>query len=239
MVGLHNIIMLYNFKICFPIYKLLYSVAFMMIFTLLRPTATPYEIMVVIETSICFLATVFIADAYYTEFSGNRIDVFYLQPSKSKYKTILQRFLMEVIYLEILVITFFWLYVILQKNRGMYQDKLLEVYINTIACCILSIIFFSTLSFTIVNFLQNFWLGVGLTLMSWLLFTSKIKEHIPIYFNIFAYKIGVKIVPFYLSRVIYVLISIGLISLNYFILLQPPKRKVRGNKYDRYKKFNS
>lgn len=66
-----------NFKISLPLYKLLYSMVFMFVMALIRPTVTPVEILTVIEPNLCFLAIVFVADIYYCEFRENRINVFY------------------------------------------------------------------------------------------------------------------------------------------------------------------
>ena len=51
-----------NFKISLPLYKLLYSMVFMFVMALIRPTVTPVEILTVIEPNLCFLAIVFVAD---------------------------------------------------------------------------------------------------------------------------------------------------------------------------------
>lgn len=47
-----------NFKISLPLYKLLYSMVFMFVMALIRPTVTPVEILTVIEPNLCFLAIV-------------------------------------------------------------------------------------------------------------------------------------------------------------------------------------
>ena len=84
-----------NFKISLPLYKLLYSMVFMFVMALIRPTVTPVEILTVIEPNLCFLAIVFVADIYYCEFRENRINVFYLFPDRLKYKAVVQRFLID------------------------------------------------------------------------------------------------------------------------------------------------
>ena len=91
-----------NFKISLPLYKLLYSMVFMFVMALIRPTVTPVEILTVIEPNLCFLAIVFVADIYYCEFRENRINVFYLFPDRLKYKAVVQRFLIDFVYLILL-----------------------------------------------------------------------------------------------------------------------------------------
>lgn len=95
-----------NFKISLPLYKLLYSMVFMFVMALIRPTVTPVEILTVIEPNLCFLAIVFVADIYYCEFRENRINVFYLFPDRLKYKAVVQRFLIDFVYLILLILYF-------------------------------------------------------------------------------------------------------------------------------------
>lgn len=221
--------MRYNLKISLPLYKILYSIAYMFLFVLLRPTVTVNEIMVVIEPNICFLALIFVSDIYYCEFRDCRIDVFYMLPNGQKYKTILQRFAVDIGYLMLLVMIFFWIYVIFQKNNYISGD-VLPVYSSTIFSCFMTILFFSALSYTLVNGLQNLWLGLGISATIWLLFNTKFKEYIPMCLNIFAYKNEVGVYPYYVSRVLYTVIAIFLILLNYVIVRLPPRRKVKGCK---------
>ena len=70
--------MKYNFKISLPLYKMLYSIAFMLLFALIRPTTTISEILVVIEPNVCLLAIIFfivklekIELTYFTCFQNN------------------------------------------------------------------------------------------------------------------------------------------------------------------------
>ncbi len=106
-----------NFKISLPLYKLLYSMVFMFVMALIRPTVTPIEILTVIEPNLCFLAIVFVADIYYCEFRENRINVFYLFPDRLKYKAVVQRFLIDFVYLLLLDLIFYWIYILFQNSN--------------------------------------------------------------------------------------------------------------------------
>ena len=117
-----------NFKISLPLYKLLYSMVFMFVMALIRPTVTPVEILTVIEPNLCFLAIVFVADIYYCEFRENRINVFYLFPDRLKYKAVVQRFLIDFVYLILLDLIFYWIYILLQNNYIHLLQILLSLF---------------------------------------------------------------------------------------------------------------
>ena len=225
--------MKYNFKISLPFYKILYSIAFMLLFALIRPTTTISEILVVIEPNISLLAIIFTSDVFYCEIRENRIDVFYMFPEPHKYKTIMQRFLIDIIYLMLLVIIFFWVCVAFQRlhNDYLLTDGLLPIYGYTILSCFMTMLFFAALSCTLVNYFQNLWLGIGICASVWLIFSTTVKEYLPVCLNIFLYKtdpgLNARITPYFLSRGISVFIGAGMLLLNYFIVVRPPRRKVK------------
>lgn len=225
--------MKYNFKISLPLYKMLYSIAFMLLFALIRPTTTISEILVVIEPNVCLLAIIFISDVFYCEIRENRIDVFYMFPEQHKYKTIMQRFLIDIMYLILLVVVFFWVYVAFQRlhNNSLLLDGILSIYGYTILSCFMTMLFFAAMSCTLVNYFQNLWIGIGISASVWLIFSTTAKEYLPVLFNIFLYKTdpgnNARIIPYFLSRGVFALIGVGLLRLNYFIVVRSPRRKVK------------
>lgn len=61
--------MKYELKIALPMYKIIYSMLFMVIIILVRPIMSYNEIVSVLESSVALLAGVFMADIYYMEHS--------------------------------------------------------------------------------------------------------------------------------------------------------------------------
>lgn len=222
-----------NLKIALPIYKILYSIAFMFVMALIRPTVTASEVLTVIEPNICFLAVVFIADIYYCEFRENRINVFYLYPDKIKYKCVVERFVIDYVYLIILDIIFYWIYILFQHNSLISQEVLLA-FGHNVTSCLMTILFFATLSLTMVNLFQNMWAGIGITLAVWFVFNTAIKDYLPDIINIFAYKIDpglhARIIPSLYNRILYMILGVGLLLVNYLLVLRSPMKSVKGVK---------
>lgn len=225
--------MKYNLKIALPIYKILYSVAFMFVMALIRPTVTASEVLTVIEPNICFLSVVFIADIYYCEFRENRINVFYLYPDKIKYKCVVERFFIDYIYLIVLDIIFYWIYILFQQNSLISKEVFLGFGLNVMSC-LMTILFFAALSLTMVNSFQNMWTGVGITLAVWFVFNTAIKDYLPDIVNIFAYEIdpglNARITPSFYNRILYMILGVGLLLVNYLLVLRSPMNSVKGVK---------
>ena len=69
--------MKYEAKIALPLYKLIYSMLFMVIVILVRPISSYSEIISVLESGVALLAGVFAADNYYMEYRNDRISTLY------------------------------------------------------------------------------------------------------------------------------------------------------------------
>ena len=196
-----------NFKISLPLYKLLYSMVFMFVMALIRPTVTPIEILTVIEPNLCFLAIVFVADIYYCEFRENRINVFYL--------------------------IFYWIYILFQ-NSNLFTKEIISIYGYSILMCFMTVLFFASLSVTMVNFFQNMWFGLVISLAVWFVFNTKVKEYLPTVLNIFAYKITPEInggiTPYFFNRALYMVVGIVMLIMNYLLVKRSPMRKVKEGK---------
>ena len=64
--------MRYELKITLPIYKIVYSIAFMVIIVLVSPINSFSGIITAVEPNVALLAGVFMADNYYKEYVGDR-----------------------------------------------------------------------------------------------------------------------------------------------------------------------
>lgn len=76
--------MKYELKIALPMYKIIYSMLFMVIIILVRPIMSYNEIVSVLESSVALLAGVFMADIYYMEYMNERISHLLFIPYKTK-----------------------------------------------------------------------------------------------------------------------------------------------------------
>lgn len=76
--------MRYELKITLPIYKIVYSIAFMVIIVLVSPINSFSGIITAVEPNVALLAGVFMADNYYKEYVGERVAVFYRYPIRKK-----------------------------------------------------------------------------------------------------------------------------------------------------------
>ncbi len=63
----------YELKITLPIYKIVYSIAFMVIIVLVSPINSFSGIITAVEPNVALLAGVFMADNYYKEYVGERV----------------------------------------------------------------------------------------------------------------------------------------------------------------------
>ena len=60
--------MKYDMKISLPFYKVIYSVAFMVILLIIRGISRAGEVIAALEPNVALLAGIFLADNYYKEF---------------------------------------------------------------------------------------------------------------------------------------------------------------------------
>lgn len=173
-------------KICLPIYKIVYSVMFLIILSLVRGISSVGEIGGALDSNIALLALVFCAETYVMERSGGRREIFVLFPEKNRAMTVRRRLMIQNLYLFMISYAgfffFFW-----QKPRYMLGDSLLHeyrIYILAVTC---TIFFWSTLSMTISNLFGSQWGGIAVSLGIWLVINSTLGEKVLGRFNIFAY----------------------------------------------------
>lgn len=177
--------MRHNIKIALTGVKVCYSVSFMIILALIRGVSYPEEIGMAMDANVALLAIIFCSDVYYQEISDNRWEVFNLLPRRNRFQTICQRLLLQVIYLGILSGLNYWVfYVHFITHRS--EVNMLP-YLTAVLACSASILFFGTLSFTLVNVFKNLWGGIGGTFLIWITLNSTIGKRIPDCINVFAY----------------------------------------------------
>ena len=210
--------MRYELKITLPIYKIVYSIAFMVIIVLVSPINSFSGIITAVEPNVALLAGVFMADNYYKEYVGERVAVFYRYPIRKKYISMLVRTLLSWLYLLILVAVFYWGFVWWYRPSNFSQ---------------ITIFFAGVFSFTITNVIQKIGIGIGVTFFLWLFLTSTMANVLPQPVQMFRIigstsQLGV-LEPDYRSRVFYILIGAVLLVLNWLILqMQPGSNTKKG-----------
>lgn len=178
--------MKYNVKIGIPFYKAVYSILFVIILAFVRGITYVSEIGVAMDANIALLALVFCGDGYYQEFSGGRWEVFRLCPEERKWKTLLQRFSLQVIWLTGVAMAgyfvFYW-----QKPGNPGETSDLVLWLQFGFAVIGSIFFFGSLSLTLVNFFHNLWAGLGISVIIWSILNSTTGQKLPELLYVFSY----------------------------------------------------
>lgn len=175
-----------DIKICFPVYKIVYSVMFLIILSLVRGISSIGEIGGTLDSNIALLAVVFCAETYVMEKSGGRWEIFSLFPIKNRIKTVRRRLLVQNFYLCALsyigFFFFFW-----QSPRLSEGESLIHEYSFYILAVTCTIFFWSMLSMTISNVLGSQWAGIGICLVLWMTINSTLGIKVFGKLNIFAY----------------------------------------------------
>lgn len=175
-----------------------------------------------LDTYMAILAAVFCADTYEQEVESNRWEVLHLVKRKKKFHTINQRLAIQFTYLSILFASCLFIYYI--KDPSMLIDgNVIRLSIEAIFACSTSIIFFGTLTYTLINVLQNQWAGIGCVLVLWVISITTIGMKIPKYINIFWYVFkDIKQVDdsyqWVVGKMVALLISMVLIYVNRYLL---------------------
>lgn len=173
-------------KICLPLYKLVYSVMFLIILSLVRGISAVFEIGGALDSNIALLAIVFCAETYVMEKSGGRGEIFTLFPAKNRVKAVRRRLLIQNLYLYLLsyigFFFFFW-----QRPQDMVGVSFWYEYGTYMLAVTGTILFWSTLSMTISNLFGNQWGGIAVSLIIWMAVNSVYGQDVLGKFNIFAY----------------------------------------------------
>lgn len=165
--------MKYEVKICIPRYKLVYSLAFMLVLCVIHPIVYYNEIGVAIEEPVALLAAIFCADTYLTEVHSKRSDVFHLYSLKKQIKVIFRRIALQIIYVFgiscIGFFLFFW-----QRPVNLSKEITVPVMFTTFCIAmIVTIFFWSILSAAVCTLFRNMWAGIGVLFAFWFGLISK------------------------------------------------------------------
>ena len=177
-----------DLKISLPLYKIGYSLAFIVILSCVHSVVYINEIGPAIDGKMAVLAIVFCADTYLVERQSRRRDVFQLYSIKNQYHAVLRRVTAQIGYLTgISILTygmFYW-----QKPEVLDKEKS-EIFLLFLYCGVvfITIFFWSVLSVTVCNLLQSIWGGMGILFLVWLFLVSKAGGELLGVWNPFSYE---------------------------------------------------
>lgn len=165
--------MKYEVKICFPRYKMVYSLAFILVLCVIHPIIYYNEIGAAIEEPIAMLAIIFCADTYLTEVHSKRNDVFHLYSTKKQCTAIFQRIALQIVYLFgiscIGFFMFFW-----QRPTNLSKEITIPVMFGAFCIAmIVTVFFWSILSVAVNTLFRNMWAGIGALFALWIGLISK------------------------------------------------------------------
>ena len=85
-------------KVCLPVYKIVYSMIFILILSLVRGISFAEEIGLAMEGPVALLAVIFCADTYLVEVQYKRADVFKLYRLQRQVIVVFRRLLIQIFY---------------------------------------------------------------------------------------------------------------------------------------------
>lgn len=177
-------------KISFPIYKVIYSVFFTVILSIIRGVSFTNEIGGTLEPQMGILAAVFCADIYVQEVASGRWEINRLYPMKNRMGGIWRRIAVQETYLFLLGLAGYGLIYLLQNPIPYWQGEwgkeilLFLIYIPAMAG---TIIFWGMLSNVVACIFRNMWAGAGISLVLWIAVNSTYGDRIMGIWNPFSY----------------------------------------------------
>ncbi len=174
-------------KICMPLYKIVYSLTFIFILSIIRGIAYIDEIGTAMEPAIAILAAVFCADIYLMERQGRRWEVFTLFELKSKVKAINRRLFIQILYLIGISTIGYGSFYIIQKPILIGDTSQVTNFAMFVIAISGTVLFWGTLAMTISNLAGNMWVGIGVTLLISLEQSSKAGDELWGKWNVFSY----------------------------------------------------
>lgn len=174
-------------KICLPIYKILYSVMFMLILSLVRGIVYVSEIGIAIETPMALLATVFCADTYLVEVQSHRREVFRLYRLRKQTAVVMRRLVIQIVYLVVISMVgygfFYWQKPVCEID-GLSSFGAFGMFFIAIVGTVL---FWGMLSATLCNLVRNVWIGIGSVFAIWFALASQGSNHLLGKWSVFSF----------------------------------------------------
>lgn len=179
-------------KISLPFYKVAYAVFFIVILSLIRGVTSSYEIGIALEAPMAILAAVFCADTYVQEMISKRSEVQRLYSMKKRIRSIGRRMVIQELFLLLLAVIGYVLFFIFQKPQ-LYSamqpggESEIKQFLVCLAAMVVTLAFWGILSNTISCIFRNMWVGIGGTLILWLVTNSSFGDRCFGSWNLFSY----------------------------------------------------
>lgn len=175
-------------QIILPFYKIAYSVFFIFILSLIRGVTYTYEVGIAIEAPISLLAAVFCADTYVQEIISKRSEVHRLYLMEKRFFSILERLMIQEIYLLLLAAIGYGFFLVFQKPMTYpgteSEPEQFAVYLFAVT---VAIAFWGILANTLSILFRNMWAGIGGCLLLWLVTNSLGGDRYLGAWNLFSY----------------------------------------------------
>lgn len=175
-------------QIVLPFYKIAYSFSFIIILSLIRGVTHTYEIGIAMEGPIAILTTVFCADTYVQEIISKRSEVHRLYPIKKRFFSILERVVIQELFLLFLAVIGYGFFLLFQKpTTHPVTESEIKQFMIYFAAITITIFFWGILVNTLSMSFRNMWAGIGVCLLLWLMTNSSGGDKYLGTWNLFSY----------------------------------------------------
>lgn len=184
--------MKYEIKISLPIYKMLYTLFFIVILSLVRGVTYSYEIGIALEAPMAILAVSFCADTYIQEIVSRRSEIQRLYSIRKRIVSIYKRIVIQELFLLFVAVIGYGLFFVFQSPRVIdIGEKNLEneiyLFFGYFIAITITLGFWGLLSNLLSCLFQNIWIGMGSCLIIWLMINSKAGEKYLGVWSVFSY----------------------------------------------------
>ncbi len=175
-------------KIVLPFYKIACALTFVVILSLIRGVIFTNEIGLSIEPPFAILTAVFCADTYVQEMTSKRSEVHRLYPIKKRVCSILQRIVIQEIFLLLLAVAGYGLFVLFQRpiTYPITESEMLQFAVYFLAIAV-TIFFWGILAHILSMLFRNMWMGIGSCLLIWIATNSTEGDKFLGAWNLFSY----------------------------------------------------
>ncbi len=175
-------------KICLPVYKIVYSVCFVILLSLVRGITYSEETGPAMEGPVAILAFAFCADTYVQEIVSSRIQVLCLCPVKRRAVSLYVRIAVQSVYVILLSAAGYGFFYLFQKPIKM-SAELSEAHLFLLFLEAVSVtaVFWGMLSAAVSILCRSLWASAAVCLVLWILAYSKAADLFLGKWNLFSY----------------------------------------------------
>lgn len=177
-------------KISLPIYKVVYSVFFTVVLSIIRGVSFTNEIGGTLEPQMGLLAAVFCADTYAQEVASGRWEINRLYPLENRMNLIWRRMAVQEIYLFLLGLAGYELIYLFQNPIPYWQGewgKEILLFLMYVPAMAGTILLWGMMANVIACIFRNMWAGAGVCLVFWIVVNSTYGDKIMGIWNPFSY----------------------------------------------------